>query len=103
MKLTVQYSILHNQGFCWADHVFMILRRIFGGEASLKIPVWEIKMCVDDFLVDVSYTGCRGVVMKDTGLGACVTVVICFGSVSFDSLEVINMKKQKIIEFLLHY
>ena len=33
----------------------------------------------------------------------CVTFAFCFGSVSFDSLEVINMKKQKIIEFSLRY
>jgi hypothetical protein len=81
----------------------MILHRIFGGEASLKMPVWEIKMCVDDFVVDVRCTECEGVVMKDTYLGACVTFAFCFGSVSFDSLEVINMKKQKIIDFSLHY
>jgi len=69
----------------------------------LKIPVWGIKLCVDDLVVDVRYTECEGVVMKDTGLGACVTIAFCFGSVSFDSLEVINMKKQKIIAFSLHY
>ena len=60
-------------------------------------------MRVDDFVVNVGYTEWEGVVMKDTGVGACVTLAFCFGSVSFDSLEVINMKKQKIIEFSLHY
>ena len=45
----------------------MILHRIFGGEASLKIPVWEIKMRVDDFVGDVGYTECGDIVMKDTG------------------------------------
>jgi hypothetical protein len=79
----------------------MILQRISGGEASLKMPVWEIKMRVDDFVGDVRYTECEGVVMKHTGLGACVTFAFCFGSVSFDSLEIINMKKQKIKEFSL--
>jgi hypothetical protein len=80
----------------------VILHRIFGGEASLQMPVWEINIHVDDFVVDVRYTECEGVV-KDTGLGVCVTFAFCFGSVSFDSLEVINMKKQKIAEFSLHY
>jgi len=47
----------------------MILHRIFGGEASLKIPVWEIKTFVDDFVVDVRYTEREGVVTKDTSLG----------------------------------
>ena len=60
-------------------------------------------MRVDDFVVDVRYTECLGVVVKDTGPGACVTFAFCFGSVSFDSLEVIKMMKQKIIEFSLHY
>ena len=76
----------------------MVLHIIFGGEASLKMPVWEIKMRVGDFVVDVGYTECEGDVMKDTGLGACVTFAFCFGSVSFDSLQVINTKKQRIIQ-----
>jgi hypothetical protein len=67
------------------------------------MPVWEINMLVDDFVVDVRYTECEGVEVKDTGLGVCVTFAFCFGSVSFDSLEVINMKKQMIVEFSLHY
>jgi hypothetical protein len=81
----------------------MILHRIFGGESSLKMPVWEIKMRVDDFVVDISLTECDGVVTKDTGLGACVNFAFCSRSLSFDSLEVIKMKKQKIVEFSLHY
>jgi len=44
-----------------------------------------------------------GCCSEDTGPGACVTFMFCFGSVSFDSLEVIKMMKQKIIEFSLHY
>ena len=28
------------------------------------MPVWEIKMRVDDFVVDVRYTECLGVVVK---------------------------------------
>ena len=44
----------------------MILHRIFGGEASLKISVWEMHV------VDVRYTECEGAVVKDTGLGVCV-------------------------------
>ena len=58
-------------------------------------------MRVDGFVVVVRYTECEGVVMKDSRLGACSTFAFCHGSESFDSLQVINMKKQKIKEFFV--